>query len=231
MELEHFDVLIMGAGLSGIGAAYHLQKHCPNKSYIILEQRDRIGGTWDLFRYPGIRSDSDMFTMGYSFRPWTNTKAISPGEDIRALLREFASMAGTVLTGDAAGAIEDRCGGNPLLARELLLHASRRATRAGVMGRAAQTGDDDELPLSVRGLIAEWLAPFDDAERNVLQHAALLGDGFSVADISKIIPVAPEVVRAAVSRARSRRLIVEARDGRAFYRFRHRVVADLSLEA
>jgi cation diffusion facilitator CzcD-associated flavoprotein CzcO len=94
MELEHFDVLIMGAGLSGIGAAYHLQKHCPNKSYIILEQRDRIGGTWDLFRYPGIRSDSDMFTMGYSFRPWTNTKAISPGEDIRAYITETAQESG-----------------------------------------------------------------------------------------------------------------------------------------
>ena len=94
MELEHFDVLIMGAGLSGIGAAYHLQKHCPNKSYIILEQRDRIGGTWDLFRYPGIRSDSDMFTMGYSFRPWTNTKAISPGEDIRTYITDTAQESG-----------------------------------------------------------------------------------------------------------------------------------------
>ena len=83
MAVEHFDVLIMGAGLSGIDAAYHLQKFCPNKSYLILEQRDRVGGTWDLFRYPGIRSDSDMLTMGYSFRPWTNPKAISPGEDIR----------------------------------------------------------------------------------------------------------------------------------------------------
>ena len=71
MALEHFDVLIMGAGLSGIDAAHHLQKFCPNKSYVILEQRERIGGTWDLFRYPGIRSDSDMLTMGYSFRPWT----------------------------------------------------------------------------------------------------------------------------------------------------------------
>jgi monooxygenase len=81
--MEHFDVLIVGAGLSGIDAAHHLQKFCPNKSYVILEQRDRIGGTWDLFRYPGIRSDSDMFTMGYSFRPWTSTKAISPGDDIR----------------------------------------------------------------------------------------------------------------------------------------------------
>jgi monooxygenase len=81
--VEHFDVLIMGAGLSGIDAAHHLQKMCPNKSYVILEQRERIGGTWDLFRYPGIRSDSDMLTMGYSFRPWSNPKAISPGEDIR----------------------------------------------------------------------------------------------------------------------------------------------------
>jgi monooxygenase len=83
MAPEHFDVLIMGAGLSGIDAAYHLQKLCPNKSYVILEQRERIGGTWDLFRYPGIRSDSDMLTMGYSFRPWTHPKAISPGDDIR----------------------------------------------------------------------------------------------------------------------------------------------------
>jgi monooxygenase len=83
MAPEHFDVLIMGAGLSGIDAAHHLQKFCPNKSYVILEQRERIGGTWDLFRYPGVRSDSDMLTMGYSFRPWTSPKAISPGDDIR----------------------------------------------------------------------------------------------------------------------------------------------------
>jgi cation diffusion facilitator CzcD-associated flavoprotein CzcO len=83
MAMEHFDVLIIGAGLSGIDAAHHLQKFCPNKSYVILEQRARIGGTWDLFRYPGIRSDSDMLTMGYSFRPWTSPKTISPGGDIR----------------------------------------------------------------------------------------------------------------------------------------------------
>ena len=90
MITEHFDVLIMGAGLSGIDAAYHLQKLCPNKTYVILEQRERIGGTWDLFRYPGIRSDSDMLTMGYSFRPWTNVKAISPGEDIREYIAATA---------------------------------------------------------------------------------------------------------------------------------------------
>src|SRR5277367_6911283 len=90
MAVEHFDVLIMGAGLSGIDAAHHLRKFCPNKSHVILEQRERIGGTWDLFRYPGIRSDSDMLTMGYSFRPWTSPKAISPGADIREYIAATA---------------------------------------------------------------------------------------------------------------------------------------------
>ena len=88
--MEHFDVLIVGAGLSGIDAAHHLQKYCPKKSYVILEQREQIGGTWDLFRYPGIRSDSDMLTMGYSFRPWTSPKAISPGDDIREYIASTA---------------------------------------------------------------------------------------------------------------------------------------------
>ncbi|HET7873619.1 MAG TPA: NAD(P)/FAD-dependent oxidoreductase [Terriglobales bacterium] len=91
---EHFDVLIMGAGLSGIDAAHHLQKLCPGKSYVIIEQRERIGGTWDLFRYPGIRSDSDMLTMGYSFRPWTHPRAISPGEDIREYISATAREEG-----------------------------------------------------------------------------------------------------------------------------------------
>src|SRR6267143_2715217 len=90
MAPEHFDVLIVGAGLSGIGAAHHLQKFCSNKSYVILEQRKQIGGTWDLFRYPGIRSDSDMLTMGYSFRPWTHPRAISPGDDIRNYIADTA---------------------------------------------------------------------------------------------------------------------------------------------
>src|SRR5438132_12569383 len=94
MASEHLDVLIMGAGLSGIDAAYHLQKLCPNRSYVILEQRERIGGTWDLFRYPGIRSDSDMLTMGYSFRPWTHPSAISPGDAIRDYITDTATDAG-----------------------------------------------------------------------------------------------------------------------------------------
>ena len=88
--MEHFDVLIVGAGLSGIDAAHHLQKLCPKKTYVILEQRQQIGGTWDLFRYPGIRSDSDMLTMGYSFRPWTSPKAISPGDAIRDYISDTA---------------------------------------------------------------------------------------------------------------------------------------------
>ena len=94
MGLEHFDVLILGAGLSGVDAAYHLQKFCPSKSYVILEQRQRIGGTWDLFRYPGVRSDSDMFTMGYSFRPWMNPKAIAPGNEIRNYITAIAREEG-----------------------------------------------------------------------------------------------------------------------------------------
>jgi cation diffusion facilitator CzcD-associated flavoprotein CzcO len=88
---EHFDVLIVGAGLSGIGAGYHLQHKCPGKSYAILEGRDCIGGTWDLFRYPGIRSDSDMFTLGYSFKPWTEPKAIADGPRILNYVRETAA--------------------------------------------------------------------------------------------------------------------------------------------
>src|SRR5690625_1966065 len=93
MPVEHLDVLVVGAGLSGIGAAYHLQKRCPDIRFLILESRDQIGGTWDLFRYPGIRSDSDMFTLGYSFRPWTGSKSIADGaailEYVRATAREF----------------------------------------------------------------------------------------------------------------------------------------------
>ena len=77
MAAEHVDVLIVGAGLSGVAAAYYVQTRCPTKSYAILEARNAIGGTWDLFRYPGVRSDSDMHTLGYSFRPWKEAKAIA----------------------------------------------------------------------------------------------------------------------------------------------------------
>jgi cation diffusion facilitator CzcD-associated flavoprotein CzcO len=90
MAGSHFDVVVVGAGLSGIGAACHLVRDCPDRSFVILEGRDAIGGTWDLFRYPGIRSDSDMYTLGYSFRPWTASKAIAPGPLILNYVRETA---------------------------------------------------------------------------------------------------------------------------------------------
>lgn len=92
--MEHYDVLIVGAGLSGIGAAHHVQTMCPGKRYTILEGRPRLGGTWDLFRYPGIRSDSDMHTLGYSFRPWTAEKAIADGPAILAYVKDTAEAYG-----------------------------------------------------------------------------------------------------------------------------------------
>lgn len=86
--VEHLDVIVVGAGISGIGAAYHLRHQCPDRTFLLLEGRDDIGGTWDLFRYPGVRSDSDMHTLGYSFKPWQHEKAIADGPSIMAYLRE-----------------------------------------------------------------------------------------------------------------------------------------------
>jgi len=92
--MEHFDVVVVGAGLSGVGAGYRLQTECPGRSYVILEARDAIGGTWDLFRYPGVRSDSDMFTLGYPFRPWRDPKSIADGDTIRDYIRATAKRYG-----------------------------------------------------------------------------------------------------------------------------------------
>ena len=92
--MEHADVVIVGAGLSGIGAACHLRRECPGKSFVILEGRGAMGGTWDLFRYPGVRSDSDMYTLGYRFRPWRDAKAIADGPAILNYIRETAAEFG-----------------------------------------------------------------------------------------------------------------------------------------
>jgi monooxygenase len=91
---EHLDVVIVGAGISGISAAWHLQDRCPSKSYAILERRDDLGGTWDLFKYPGIRSDSDMFTLGFRFKPWRSAKSIADGASIKAYIKEAAAEHG-----------------------------------------------------------------------------------------------------------------------------------------
>ena len=125
--MEHVDVLIVGAGLSGIGAAHHLQDRLPHKTYAILEARDAIGGTWDLFRYPGIRSDSDMQTLGYRFRPWTAAEAIADGPAILDYVRDTAREAGidahiryghrvrgaSWSTPDARWTVDDRGHGEP----------------------------------------------------------------------------------------------------------------------
>ncbi|KUJ84592.1 NAD(P)/FAD-dependent oxidoreductase [Microbulbifer flavimaris] len=91
MKPQHFDTLIIGAGLSGIGTACHLRQKSPEREFAILERRERIGGTWDLFRYPGIRSDSDMFSFGFSFRPWNGLKVLADGESIRNYIADTAS--------------------------------------------------------------------------------------------------------------------------------------------
>lgn len=94
--MEHLDVLVVGAGLSGIGAGHYLKDKCPWASFAIFEARDAIGGTWDLFRYPGIRSDSDMFTLGYSFRPWSGEKSIADGDSILRYINDTAADEGLV---------------------------------------------------------------------------------------------------------------------------------------
>ena len=88
--MEHVDVVVVGAGISGVSAGWHLQKHCPDRSFTILERRGAIGGTWDLFRYPGIRSDSDMHTLGFAFQPWTDERSIAGGESIRRYVEDTA---------------------------------------------------------------------------------------------------------------------------------------------
>jgi len=94
MAAEHVDVLIVGAGLSGIGAACRLRAEAPGVSHAIVEARGTSGGTWDLFRFPGVRSDSDMFTLGFPFRPWPDTKAIADGDEILRYLRDTAAEYG-----------------------------------------------------------------------------------------------------------------------------------------
>ena len=91
-QTDHVDVIIVGAGMSGVDAAYRLQTLCSDKNYLVLEMRDRIGGTWDLFHYPGVRSDSDMYTLGFPFRPWASEVSIAKGDAIRDYVEETARI-------------------------------------------------------------------------------------------------------------------------------------------
>ena len=90
-QLESVDVLIIGAGLSGIGSACQLRRHCPHRTFAIFESRSGMGGTWDLFRYPGIRSDSDMYTFSYGFKPWRDSSSVADGAKIRRYIQETAA--------------------------------------------------------------------------------------------------------------------------------------------
>jgi len=94
MKQQHVDVLIVGAGISGIGMACHLTRECPGKTYTVLERRNAIGGTWDLFRYPGIRSDSDMYTFGFNFKPWNEPRVLADGPSIRQYVNDAATEFG-----------------------------------------------------------------------------------------------------------------------------------------
>ena len=141
---EHLDVLIVGAGLSGIGAGCHLQRQLPGQSYAILEGRDDIGGTWDLFRYPGIRSDSDMYTLGYSFRPWTRRE----GDRRRAVDPELSAGHGARATASTA---------HPLPAPREARGVVERRTRAGRSRPSAARREPVQLhlqlPLHVQRLL------------------------------------------------------------------------------
>ena len=141
---EHVDVLIVGAGLSGIGAACHLRTSCPDKTFAILEARGAIGGTWDLFRYPGIRSDSDMFTLGYPFRPWPEAEAIADGPSIRSYIRDTAREY----------EIEDAIRFHQRVVRGRLVHEGRALDGGGGAHRhAGATAAHLRLPLHVHRLL------------------------------------------------------------------------------
>jgi cation diffusion facilitator CzcD-associated flavoprotein CzcO len=141
-DVEHLDVVVVGAGLSGIGAGHHLQAACPWASYAILEARGAIGGTWDLFRYPGVRSDSDMFTLGYAFRPWDQDAAIADGASILRYIRETAAAEGI----DRHIRFHHRVERAAWSSEDARWHLTvRRTGRAGGGDDADRAGGDDEV--------------------------------------------------------------------------------------
>ena len=142
--MEHVDVLIIGAGLSGIGAAHYLKSQCPWATYVVLETRHAIGGTWDLFRYPGVRSDSDMFTLGYAFRPWMGEKTIVDGGSILQYLKDTATEAGV----DRAHPVSAPGGHGGLVVGGGSLARGRPAHRYGRDGRASRARSSSPAPVT-----------------------------------------------------------------------------------
>ncbi|MFN8150090.1 MAG: NAD(P)/FAD-dependent oxidoreductase [Solirubrobacterales bacterium] len=158
---DHVDVLIVGAGVSGIGAAYHLQDKLPQKTYAVLDAREDLGGTWDLFRYPGIRSDSDLHTFGYAFKPWTNEKAIADGPSIKAYIRETAEENGI----DAHIRYQHR------------VESAEFSTERGLWTiKGERLGDDDAGPFE---MTAQWLycgSGYYRYDQGYMPHFDGLGD-------------------------------------------------------
>src|SRR3954465_2825927 len=154
-SVEHVDVLIVGAGLSGVGAGCHLTMSWPGKSFAILEARAEIGGTWDLFRYPGIRSDSDMFTLGYNFHPWKQPKTIADGGAIRAYINEtadeYACRAAVRLHHRAVRA--ERPSQAPPRARRGVLGSGEVDGRGGARPHRGELPDDVQLLVRGHGLL------------------------------------------------------------------------------
>ena len=128
----HLDVLVVGAGLSGVAAGHYLRTSCPSATFAIFEAHDTVGGTWDLFRYPGVRSDSDMHTLGYSFRPWEGAASIADGPSILRYIKETASAEGL----DARIHFGHRVVAAELVERRQMLASAGRADRNGRDGRA-----------------------------------------------------------------------------------------------
>ena len=136
-DSDSYDVVIIGAGISGISAAVHLEERCPDKRYLILEARDAIGGTWDLFRYPGVRSDSDMHTLGFRFKPWTEAKAIADGPSIRRYGQRDCRRVG-------------RAPAHSVRAQSALGELEQRRCRMGAHGCNARRRHDGTRPFSAR---------------------------------------------------------------------------------
>ena len=150
MDERDIDVLIVGAGISGINVAYRLRERCPDLTVRIVEGRERLGGTWDLFRYPGIRSDSDMYTLAFPFRPWTGKDSIVDGEEIWRYLADSARELGLDLNRFRADMVSVEVDGQLAATARLAKELGFRGTPVFVVGRRVLPGRDHAAPSAAR---------------------------------------------------------------------------------